>query len=79
MKPLDSNLVIRRSIFIKATPERIWQEFESHERMSRWWGTGHELVRYEPCDGGTIEMEVDVDGVVSRFGGRITVLRRAAS
>ncbi len=40
MKPLESNLAIRRSIFIKATPERIWQEFESHERMRRWWAPG---------------------------------------
>lgn len=69
----ESKLTIRRSIFIKATPERIWQEFESHERMSRWWGTGHRLVVYEPREGGRIEMEVDVDAVLRRFGGRITV------
>jgi len=69
----EGKLTIRRSIFVKATPERIWQEFGCHERMSRWWGTGHRLVTYEPREGGRIEMEVDVDGVLTRFGGRITV------
>ena len=72
----EGKLTIRRSLFIKATPERIWKEFESHERMSNWWGTGHRLVRYEPRAGGTIEMEVDVDGVLMRFGGRIKVFAR---
>jgi uncharacterized protein YndB with AHSA1/START domain len=66
-------LAVRRSILIEATPQRIWQEFESHERMSRWWGTGHRLATYEPRVGGTIEMEVEVDGILTRFGGRITV------
>ena len=71
---LAGKLAVRRSILIAATPERIWQEFESQERMSRWWGTGHRLVRYEPRVGGTIEMEVEVDRALTRFGGRITVL-----
>jgi hypothetical protein len=41
--------------------------------MSRWWGLGHRLVTYEPRVGGTIEMEVDVEGTLHRFGGRIAV------
>jgi uncharacterized protein YndB with AHSA1/START domain len=70
---VESILTVRRCVHIAAPPERIWQEFESHERMSNWWGTGHRLVTYEPRIGGIIEMEVDVDGALTRFGGRITV------
>ena len=69
----DDALAVRRSIFIAAEPDRIWKEFESFDRMSRWWGTGHRLVTYEPREGGMIEMEVEVDGVLNRFGGRIIV------
>jgi uncharacterized protein YndB with AHSA1/START domain len=69
----DGILTVRRSIHIKAPPERVWREFETFEAMSRWWGTGHRLVVYEPREGGRIEMEVEVDGALTRFGGRITV------
>ena len=68
---IDSILTVRRCIHISASPERVWQEFEDFERMSRWWGTGHRLVTYEPREGGRIEMEVEVDGAQRRFGGRI--------
>jgi uncharacterized protein YndB with AHSA1/START domain len=70
---LQGRLAVRRSIFIKATAERIWGEFEDYGRMSRWWGTGHRLITYEPRVGGAIEMEVEVDGALHRFGGRIVV------
>jgi uncharacterized protein YndB with AHSA1/START domain len=69
----ENMLTVRRCIHIAAAPERIWREFEDHDRMSRWWGTGHRLVTYEPRVGGTIEMEVDAHGGLQRFGGRITV------
>jgi uncharacterized protein YndB with AHSA1/START domain len=68
---IDGKLAVRRSMFIGAPPDRIWREFEDQERMSRWWGIGHKLVTYEPRVGGTIEMEVEVDGAPHRFGGRI--------
>jgi uncharacterized protein YndB with AHSA1/START domain len=67
----EDALTIRRSIRIDATPERIWQEFADQERMARWWGTGHRLITYEPRVGGWVEMEVDVAGVMRRFGGKI--------
>src|SRR5688572_4409178 len=70
---LEGKLAVRRSMFIAATPERVWREFESFERMARWWGIGHKLITYEPRIGGTIEMEVEVDGAMHRFGGRIVV------
>jgi len=46
---------IRRAAIIRATPERIWEEFTTHERMSGWYGTGHELTHYEPRVGGRVE------------------------
>ena len=45
--PIESLLTVRRCIHISATPERIWCEFESLERMQAWFGTGHTLLKYE--------------------------------
>jgi uncharacterized protein YndB with AHSA1/START domain len=70
---VESLLTVRRAIHIKASPERVWREFETFERMAAWWGTGHRLVAYEPREGGHIEMEVEVEGALERFGGRIQV------
>lgn len=68
---------VRRSAWIKATPERVWQEFESLERMQRWFGTGHTLVAFEPKVGGYVETDAstDQDGESSeyRFVGQVTV------
>ena len=66
-------LSVRRSILINATPERVWKEFETFDRMAAWWGTGHTLETYEPREGGRIEMSVEVDGEMRRFGGAILV------
>jgi len=72
-----TTLAVRRSTWIKAPPERVWQEFESFERMRKWFGTGHELKKYEPKPGGQVEMYA---GLASeehpwelRFGGQIIV------
>ena len=46
---------IRRATFIHATPERIWNEFTTYERMKAWYGTGHTLTQYEPRVGGLVE------------------------
>ena len=73
-----SPLHVRRSIFIAASPERVWQEFESFERMAAWFGTGHRLVRYEPRLGGMVELEIDGEYQGrSRWGGPIRVLEHA--
>lgn len=66
-------LAVRRSILINAPAQRVWREFETFDRMKAWWGTGHELVTYEPREGGHIEMSVEVDGEMRRFGGKIHV------
>ena len=54
-------LVVRRSIWIDAKPDEVWEEFESLERMRAWYGTGHTLVRYEPFVGGIVETNVGTD------------------
>src|SRR3990172_7177199 len=69
---IDSILTVRRCIHISAPPERIWQEFESLERMRAWFGTGHTLLQYEPRVGGWVELEVEAYGELLRFGGRVT-------
>ncbi len=67
-----SPLHIRRSIWIEAPPQRVWQEFETFERMAAWFGTGHRLVRYEPGPGGHVELEIDGEYRGSnRWGGVI--------
>lgn len=68
-------IAVRRSIWIAATPARIWEEFESFERMKRWYGTGHELTRYEPRLGGYVETDAGVSEAHGNerllFGGKI--------
>jgi uncharacterized protein YndB with AHSA1/START domain len=69
-------IAVRRSIWIAARPERIWQEFESFERMKRWFGTGHELTAYEPRLDGYVETDSgfsEEHGGRLRFGGKIVM------
>jgi uncharacterized protein YndB with AHSA1/START domain len=64
---------VRRSAFIRATPERVWEEFGSFERMREWFGIGHTLHAYEPKVGAEVELSVELDGTRQHFGGPITV------
>jgi uncharacterized protein YndB with AHSA1/START domain len=73
-------LAVRRSIWIDAKPQRVWEELETFERMRAWYGTGHTLVAYEPRVGGLVETDAGTDpqhheapegGL--RFVGRVTV------
>jgi uncharacterized protein YndB with AHSA1/START domain len=66
-----SLLNVRRSIFIQASPERVWQEFTSFERIAAWFGRGHELHRFEPKLGGQVEMSVVIDGEARHYGGPV--------
>jgi uncharacterized protein YndB with AHSA1/START domain len=61
-------LAVRRSIWIDAPPGRVWEEFEDLERMRRWFGTGHTLVRYELRVGAEVETDA---GEGLRFVGRV--------
>jgi uncharacterized protein YndB with AHSA1/START domain len=67
-------LSVRRSIWIDATPERVWDEFGSLEKMRAWFGTGHKLLQYEPRKGGRVELDCADEGEPPmRFGGKILV------
>ncbi len=70
-------LAVRRSVLIKAPPERVWQEFTSLERMRAWFGRGHTLHEYEPRLGGKVELSVVIDGKPHRYGGRIIAFEPA--
>ena len=69
-------LNVRRSILIQAAPARVWQEFESEDRLAAWFGTGHTLERFEPKVGGRVELSVEIDGEQHRFGGSVLVFER---
>ena len=68
-------LAVRRSIWIDATPARVWEELTTLERMRGWFGTGHTLVRYEARVGAEVETDAGEhgDGPL-RFVGRVTVV-----
>src|SRR5262245_32489146 len=70
-------LHVRRSAFIQATPERVWQEFTSFDRLDAWFGRGHRLETYEPRLGGQVLLSVEVEGAKRAFGGRILVFQAA--
>jgi uncharacterized protein YndB with AHSA1/START domain len=57
---------IRRAAFIHASPGRVWEEFTTYERMKAWYGTGHELIQYEPHVGGVVETQFGDEPSVAR-------------
>lgn len=66
-------LNVRRSIFIRATPARVWEEFGSFQRISEWFGRGHVLHAYEARLGGRVEMSVELEGKRQHYSGPILV------
>lgn len=66
-------LNVRRSILIQASPARVWQEFESFERIASWLSRGHELHTFEPRVGGKVEMSVEIDGKRRHYGGSVLI------
>ena len=70
-------LHVRRSIFIQASPERVWQEFESADRIKAWLNLGHTIHRLEPHVGGEFEMSVEIDGEQRYFGGQVLTFEPA--
>ena len=68
-----SRLHVRRSSFIQARPDRIWNEFTSFDRFAAWFGRGHKLEAYEPKLGGRILLSVEIEGAKRPFGGSILV------
>ena len=82
MDPDASILKVRRSVHVKAPPERVWQAFASKAAMDAWWGLvtgepeagtskGHWLDVYEPRVGGQVRMAVMWDGARVAYGGEI--------
>lgn len=70
-------LHVRRSGLVRATPERVWQEFETFDRLAAWFGRGHQLDVYEPERGARIRFSEEFDGVKRAFGGTILVFEPA--
>ena len=68
-----SLLNVRRSVLIKASPAKVWQEFGSFERFAAWFGRGHELHQFEPTLGSPVDLSVVIDGERRHFGGPIIV------
>jgi len=62
---------VRRSVHIDALPGRVWQEFETFERLQGWLDLGHTLHKLEPSVGGQVELSVDIQGERQFFGGRV--------
>jgi len=69
-----SKLHVRRSILIQASPSRVWKEFESFDRLTVWFGRGHNLLAYEPKVGGQIELSVDRGSGLRTYGGEVLIL-----
>jgi len=67
-------LNVRRSILIQAPPGRVWQEFETFERVAAWFGRGHELHRFELALGSRVELSVAVGDERRHYGGPVVVL-----
>ena len=72
-----STLHVRRSALIGATPERVWQEFTTADRLAAWFGRGQVLELYEPRLGGEVLLSVEIDGIKRPFGGPILVFEPA--
>lgn len=69
-------LHVRRSIFIHAGPERVWEEFTTADRIAAWLDRGHTLHSIEPRLGGCAEMSVEIGGERRRYGGPLIVYDR---
>lgn len=66
-------LAVRRSILIQASPERVWEEFTTADRIAAWLDRGHKLHSIEPRLGGEAEMSVEIEGKRRFYGGPIIV------
>ena len=73
MRLTIGSIHVRRSILCKAPPARVWQEFQTFERVSAWLNLGHELHGFEPRVGGDVKMSVEIDGERRYYGGSVLV------
>ncbi len=77
MGAIIGTMHVRRSAHINASPERVWSEFESFDRLEAWFGIGHTLHSYEPRRGGSVQLSADIDGKRQHYGGSIVVFEPA--
>ena len=66
-------LHVRRSGYLEASPERVWAECATQDRLAAWFGRGHTLERFEPEIGSAVRLSVEIDGRTEHFGGRLLV------
>jgi len=71
-------LHVRRSIFIQATPSRVWRHFLDEEAICGWLDQGHKVHTFEPHIGGTVAMSIEIDGERADYGGEVLVLEPEA-
>ena len=64
-------LHVRRSTFIQASTQRVWQEFETTDRIKAWLDQGHTIHVFEPRIGGRVRMSVEVGGAEHFYGGDV--------
>lgn len=70
-------LHVRRSGLVRATPDRLWREFATFDRLAAWFGRGHQLEAYTPELGGRVRLSVEMEGVRRFFGGMIVAFEPA--
>ena len=46
---------------MRATANRVWQEFESAERITRWFSIGHIVHQLDPQVGGKVDMSIEAN------------------
>lgn len=75
MGQVDTQLAMRRSVWIEADADRIWKEFETADGMKGWWETethsSQKVDRFEPGEGGWFEISGTHGTFDYRLGGQI--------
>ena len=62
------SLCVRRCTQIYASPQRIWEEFESIEKLSAWYGIGQKIESFKPGIDGEISMSVELEAQATPSG-----------
>lgn len=66
-------LHVRRSIFIQASASRVWEEFETTDKIKNWLNLGHAVHEFEPKIGGQVRMSIKVEDEDRYYGGTVLV------
>ena len=67
-------LHVRRSIYIKALPNEVWQEFTSLESLRAWLGQGQIIHEYDFSPAGKIDLSIEINNKSIHFGGPVVSL-----